>query len=91
MDSPVRVYLFGSLGRKEKPEETSPILVDLTQPRTLQEVIELLHISNWEISLAMVNHKSVPRDWPVRPGDRLALFPREYPIFADWLDHRLNV
>jgi len=21
----------------------------------------------------------------------LSLFPGEYPIFADWLDHRLNV
>jgi sulfur carrier protein ThiS len=57
----------------------------------LIDLLERLGFQPEEVTLAMVNHKSVPADWPVPPGDRLSLFPREYPIFADWLDHRLNV
>jgi hypothetical protein len=57
----------------------------------LVEVLNLLGIQPEEVTLAMVNHKSVPKDWLVQSGDRLSLFSREYSIFVDWLDHRLNV
>jgi hypothetical protein len=33
-------------------------------------------------------HRAVSRDHVVYPGDRIALFPREYAIFADWKDFR---
>ena len=85
------VYLFGSLLKNSRREESSPIELKLPTPLALIEVLNFLSIPAQEISLAMVNYKSVPKDWPVRPGDRLSLFPREYPIFADWMDHRLNV
>jgi hypothetical protein len=43
----------------------------------------------WEIvTLAMVNHRSVPKEWVASPGDRMAFFPKDYNIFADWVDHR---
>ncbi len=32
----------------------------------------------------MVNHRAVPKDTVIFPGDRVALFPREYAIFVDW-------
>jgi hypothetical protein len=41
-----------------------------------------------QVQLAMVNHKAVSKASSVQPGDRLSLFPREYPIFADWKDLR---
>jgi hypothetical protein len=91
MNPSVQIYLFGSLTIKGENEEPAPVTLGLDAPRPLMEVLELLGIKPDQVSLAMVNHKSVPADWPVRPGDRLSLFPREYPIFADWRDHRLNV
>jgi hypothetical protein len=39
--------------------------------------------------MALVNHRAVPKTTLIRPGDRLSLFPREYPIFADWKDFRV--
>jgi hypothetical protein len=38
------------------------------------------------VQLAMVNHSAVPKKSIIHPGDRLALFPKEYVIFADWHD-----
>jgi hypothetical protein len=36
----------------------------------------------------MVNHKAVSPDHLIHPGDRIALFPKEYAIFADWKNFR---
>jgi hypothetical protein len=35
-----------------------------------------------------LNNRAVPKNSTIHPGDRLSLFPREYPIFVDWKDHR---
>jgi hypothetical protein len=91
MSPPVYVFLFGSLVKKMKSGQKAPVRLNLLKPLALLEVLEILDIGTKEISLALVNHKSLPGNWLIRPGDRLSLFPREYPIFADWLDHRLNV
>jgi len=40
------------------------------------------------VQLVMVNHKAVHTNSTINPGDRIALFPREYPVFADWKDFR---
>jgi hypothetical protein len=90
MEPFLNVLLFGSLLKKEPGPET-PLKKRLSRPMPLLEVLGLLGIQTEEVTLAMVNHKSVPTDWSVQPGDRLSLFPREYPIFANWLDHRLNI
>jgi len=34
----------------------------------------------------MVNHSAIPKDSIIHPGDRLALFPKEYVVFSDWHD-----
>jgi len=89
MASVIQVFLFGSLSKVKDKGEPRPMQLDLRAPKSIPEVLNLLRIEPREVSLAMVNHRSVPKDWLVHPGDRLSLFPREYPIFADWLDHRL--
>ena len=38
----------------------------------------------------MVNNKAVKVDALINPGDRIAFFPKEYPLFADWKDFRLT-
>jgi hypothetical protein len=88
MRSVIHVFLFGSLSKGNKGGEHHPVQLDLRAPKRIPEVLDLLRIELQDVSLAMVNYRSVPKDWLVHPGDRLSLFPREYPIFADWMDHR---
>jgi hypothetical protein len=38
----------------------------------------------------MVNHKAVRMDHGVHPDDQVALFPKEYMIFADWKNLRFS-
>jgi molybdopterin converting factor small subunit len=57
-------------------------------PVPLPEVLATLGIAAERVQLAMVNHRAVARTTAVSPGDRVALFPPEYPFFADWKDLR---
>jgi len=40
------------------------------------------------IQLVMVNHRAADKQTTLQPGDRVALFPKEYPIFVDWNSYR---
>ena len=82
------VYLFGSLLNGLVDLCNSPIQVDLEAPTPLFEVLNLLAIPSDEVQLVMVNHRAVYRDHLIYPGDRVSLFPREYPFFPDWKDFR---
>jgi Mut7-C ubiquitin len=88
MNPVTHVLLFGSLARFHRGIGDEALELDLKTPTGIQDVLELLRIPAQEVSLAMLNFRSVPKDFEVRPGVRLSLFPREYPIFADWIDHR---
>jgi len=83
-----RVYLFGSLLNDLLGLHEHPIQLNLEAPSPLYEVLNLLPIPLARVQLAMVNHRAVPQDHVVCPGDRVALFPREYALFADWKDFR---
>jgi len=86
----VDVILFGSLatnmgqGRDGECHADLPLL----SPAPISEILRLLGIPLENVNLVMVNHRSVLKDSVVWPGDRVAVFPKEYPIFADWVDHR---
>jgi hypothetical protein len=88
MTSEVHVFLFGSLAKGNKGGEPHPMQLAFRAPKPLPEVLNVLRIEPQDVSLAMVNYRSVPKDCLIHPGDRLSLFPLEYPIFADWMDHR---
>lgn len=88
MNPVTHVLLFGSLTRFLRGKKNKALELDLPVPTGISDVLDLLEIPVRDVSLAMVNHRSVPKDFVIQPGDRLSLFPREYPIFADWLDHR---
>ena len=88
MNPVTNVLLFGSLSRFNRGKRDQALELDLQVPTGIPDVLNLLKIPAKDVSLAMVNHRSVPKDSVIHPGDRLSLFPREYPIFADWLDHR---
>ena len=79
------VFHFGSLGR-ERGEPCSPC--ELKGPTPLRELLQHLKIQPGRVQLVMVNHRAVRPDHVIQPGDRVALFPREYAIFADWKNLR---
>ena len=81
------IYLFGSLKKTQDPPSHNEISVDLQGPATIAEVLERLEIPSEKVRLAMVNHRSVPKETSVSQGDRLSLFPKEYIIFGEWKDH----
>jgi len=78
--------LFGSLKREMADVDDDSIRFELEDPTPLIEVLQIHKIPVTMVQLAMVNHSAVPKKSIIHPGDRLALFPREYVIFADWKD-----
>ena len=86
MKRPNDVHLFGSLRRRG----VSPRMLRLEGPVPVIELVQRLGLPVESVQLAMVNFRSVGPSFPVSPGDRVALFPPEYPIFADWRDHRFG-
>lgn len=90
MSTPAVVRLYGSLSKNTPLSAGSPLEANLESPLPLLNVIENLGISPDLVQLVMVNHKPVSQQALVNPGDRIALFPREYPFFADWKDHRFR-
>jgi hypothetical protein len=88
MKHQTQVILFGSLRKRLVDRDDHPVQLDLETPTGFHEVLSDLEIPIGEVQLLMVNHRAVPMDSTIQPGDRLALFPREYPFFYDWNDLR---
>ncbi len=88
MNPTVRIVPYGSL-RKTLPLQAAD---SLDQPlggaQSLAELFAVMGIADEQIQLVMVNHRAVSTDTAIQAGDRIALFPREYPIFVDWHTHR---
>lgn len=84
----IRIKLYGSLEKSAGTLLDAEENLDLPGPAAVREVIRRLDLSDRQVQMAMVNHRAVSWDAAVSPGDRLALFPREYPLFADWKDFR---
>jgi sulfur carrier protein ThiS len=88
MEKPTDVFLFGSLSAERSGTHSPCIPCDLRQPTSLPDLLERLRIQPSRVQLVMVNHRAAPPDQVIQPGDRVALFPREYAIFADWKNLR---
>ena len=83
-----QVCLFGSLRERLENKKGLSIQLDLKTPTLLIEVLEILEIPSDAVQLSMVNYRAVPKETTIYPGDRLSLFPKEYPVFVDWNDLR---
>jgi hypothetical protein len=84
MKSYTEMVLYGSLKRDMTDVDDDSIRLELEDPTPLIEVLQIHKIPVNTVQLAMVNHSAVPKKSIIHPGDRLALFPKEYAIFADW-------
>jgi hypothetical protein len=78
------LVLFGSLKNKMAGVDEDSIRFEIVDPTPLLEVLQTYEIPANMVQLAMVNHKAVPENSIIHPGDRLALFPKEYVVFVDW-------
>jgi hypothetical protein len=91
MEPAVRVFTYGPLCTDLGGSSLSGFLkLNLTCAVPLVQLLEELDIDPDLVQLVMVNHRSVPKNAIIRPGDRIALFPREYPIFADCVNPRMS-
>ena len=90
MSKTIEIVYYGSLRKLQASSSpSSGNLFPLSEATTLAEILDQLSIPGEVIQLAMLNHRAVSKKAIIRPGDRLALFPVEYPIFIDWQDYRL--
>lgn len=80
----IEIFFLGSLGKIVGVAEGHSKYLALKAPQLLLEVLKRLSLEPGQVQMAMVNHRAVPPDHVIRPGNRLALFPKEYPLFADW-------
>lgn len=88
MSNATKVNLFGSLREYEGESGGSSSCLEFAAPAPLEAILSRFRIPLERVQLAMVNHRAVPRDQVIHPGDRVSLFPKEYAIFADWKDFR---
>ena len=90
MDTDVQVHFFGSLRNEAIPGGTSTRRLPLQSAASLETIFGRLNIPRGRVQMVMVNHRAVGPEARIHPGDRLALFPPEYPIFADWIHFRIG-
>ena len=88
MPTTTYIHLYGSLPGVMGRKRNQPIEISLEGPALLSRVLSDNQIPVEKIQLMMLNHRPVFLDETIRPGDRLALFPIEYPFFMDWYDYR---
>jgi len=83
-------YLYGSLGNAgiDSGNHSNKLLA-LDEATPLADVIRQVNIQVDKVQMAMLNHRAVPKDAIIKSGERLALFPADYPIYPDWNDFRL--
>jgi hypothetical protein len=88
METGIQIHLYGSLRNKGKSHDAFTIETDLESKTFLFDILNQVKIPLDLVQLVMVNHKAAYLDSTIHPGDRIALFPKEYPLFADWKDYR---
>jgi molybdopterin converting factor small subunit len=88
MKSLTEVCLFGSLRKILGDLHDLPLQMDLNGPISLPQLLRNLKIPFNRIRVAMVNYRAVSKNSTIHPGDRISLFPKEYPVFPDWKDFR---
>jgi len=78
------VKLMGSLLPYGSPEQPGLIEIALKNGATVEEAVQVLGIPKDRVKLIFVNHTTAFLDQLLKEGDRISLFPAEYPVFADW-------
>ncbi len=86
-----KIFFYGSLRLEFAHVAGEPEMeYDLEDSLPVKDFLNRFPNLTARVQLVMVNHKAVPPDYLIHPGDRVALFPREYLIFADWKNLRMD-
>ena len=80
----VYVKLMGSLLSYVSPEQSELVEILLKNGSTVQEALQTLGIPAERVKLILINHTGALLNQPLKNGDRVSLFPAEYPVFVDW-------
>ena len=88
MKDVIEVHFFGSLAIAQSGNPAHQLQFAIQGSMALSEFLNYIQIPLDNVQLVMVNHKAVPRNYMIHSGDRVALFPKEYPIYPDWMDFR---
>lgn len=88
MTDDITIIPYGSLQKITPTERNGRRLHPIDGRQPLHQILEAVGIAGNEIQLVMVNHRPAQLDAMVGRGDRVALFPKEYPIFVDWHSYR---
>ena len=88
MKSLTEVCLFGSLRKILGDLHDLSLQMDLNAPIPLPQLLKNLKIPLNKVQVAMINYRAVSKNTMIHPGDRISLFPKEYPVFPDWRDFR---
>jgi len=84
----VKLKLYGTLKTSPHLEDQDCVTLEIPGPITLDDILSRLGISKDLVQVIMRSHRAVLPTTTINPGDRLALFPKEYPFFPDWLQLR---
>ena len=84
MSVDLTIIPYGSLRYRAGLAPGEAMVHAIRNRQPLSAVLEALGIPVDRIQLVMVNHRPAGLEAEVGPGDRVALFPVEYPIFVDW-------
>jgi len=81
---------MGSLLPYGSTERPGLIDITLNNGATVRGVLQKLEIPEEKVKLIFVNHTGTFLGQQLKNGDRVSLFPAEYPVFADWKESILS-
>ena len=88
MGHDIQIFVYGSLRQYVPDDYRTAFSLSIQHPLRAAELLKVLSIPVSAVQMVMVNHRAVSDNNVVNSGDRVAFFPREYPLFVDWNDFR---
>ena len=72
----IRVKLFATLSRYALNGASGvPFEVELSEGATVADVVNQLKLPREEVKVFFVNGRARPKDWILKPGDEVGIFP----------------
>jgi molybdopterin synthase sulfur carrier subunit len=72
----VRVKLYASLSRYYgNAAAGAPFEIEVPEGATMVDLVNRLKLPREEVKLFFVKGRARPIDWPLEPGDEVAIFP----------------
>ncbi len=73
----ITLILGASLRHRVPGAARGPVALELAEPLSVRDLLARIDIRESEARLVLINHRKAGLGTPVRPGDRVAIFPPE--------------